>query len=44
MERIDQGEITIWWNTGRRNVFMQTKADPTLYRSTDVDMMFYELL
>ncbi|RAP26302.1 hypothetical protein C2W64_01977 [Brevibacillus laterosporus] len=44
IERIDQGEITIWWNTGRRNVFMQTEADRTLYRSTDVDMMFYELL
>nr|WP_246329010.1 RHS repeat-associated core domain-containing protein [Brevibacillus halotolerans] len=43
MEHIDQGEITIWWNTGRRNVFKQTGAENLLFRSADVDMMFYEL-
>ncbi|RFB33046.1 toxin C-terminal domain-containing protein [Brevibacillus sp. VP] len=43
IERIDQGEITIWWNTGRRNVFMQMEAENPLFSSEDVDMMFYEL-
>ncbi|MCG7318599.1 RHS repeat-associated core domain-containing protein [Brevibacillus laterosporus] len=43
IERIDQGEITIWWNTGRRNVFIQMEAENPLFSSEDVDMMFYEL-